>query len=467
MKKKRRLLNKESEEAIQNHKNLNMTFVKGLKDRLGEAFSDFLIAYDDKPSRGIMLNLNKISCHQFEKSAPFKVSPVPWARGGYYLEEDFDLARHPYYHAGLYYIQEPSAMLPVSMLFFGDKTSEGAPAESERAKCRLFLDACSAPGGKSVQALNYMKNGILISNEINDKRIKAVIRNLEKCGKAEIVIIKGDANNLGELPKYCSHILLDAPCSGEGSFRKDPQLLKSYKTRGPEFYVDIQRDLISSVFIGGARAVYSSCTFSKKENEEQIEEFLKGGAQLLNQKLLMPHVERGEGHFSALLQLNGDDKLDFPANDIALNLDASLEKYFNEFCEKYLLDNSCLGIKSGERELYSINNKLFLKPQNIKSHWLVGKDIVRLGLYLGEVGKHFEPSQAFAYFLEPQSFKNNLDFDMNDYRAIKYLKGESLNDYASLEGYILVSVDGYSLGFAKVDNGVFKNLYDRNRRILK
>lgn len=433
-------------------------YLRNMKQLLTDEYDLYLDSFNNDRVYGLRINTNKISVKDFLQINPFNLKPIPWTDDGFYFDEKDKPSKHPYYYAGLYYIQEPSAMLPAQVL----------PIEEND----IVLDACAAPGGKSSKLSNKLnKTGLLISNDISVSRAQVLLKTLESQGISNAYVIAEDINDLN-LYETFDKILIDAPCSGEGMFRKEPDLIKSWIERGNEYYSDIQKTIIKKALTllkPGGKMVYSTCTFSKIEDEDVVEYALsicpelkvlpinkcEGFVSGLTEKTkncvrLYPHKINGEGHFVALLQ-KGENK--------------TSNKQINNICklpEDDFFSSINKEFKNGTFVLRQ--DKLYFEP-NIKIN-IKGLRILRSGLYLGEY-KHnkFEPSEALALALRKDEYNNILNFDLKDERVIKYLKCETLDvkdKYVS--GYVLVCVDNYPLGFGKVDKGILKNKFPGNYR---
>ena len=439
--------------------NLPEQYQANMKELLQDEYKSYLDSFNNDRVYGLRINTNKISVKDFLKINPFNLKPIPWTDDGFYFEESDKPSKHPYYYAGLYYIQEPSAMLPAQVLPIDDND--------------IVLDACAAPGGKSSKLANKLNNtGLLISNDISVSRAQVLLKTLESQGISNFYVMAEDINNLNNLNETFDKILIDAPCSGEGMFRKEPDLIKSWLEKGNEYYANIQKQIIEkalSLLKPEGKLVYSTCTFSKLEDEDVIEYALSICPNLKvlpinkypgfmpgitknteNCVRLYPHKINGEGHFVALLQKEGIKELNTVVENIA---EVANDTFFNNINKQY---------KNGSF-IYR-QDKLYFEPNiNINTK---GLRVLRSGLYLGEY-KHnkFEPSQALALSLNKQEYKNILNFNLEDDRVIKYLKCETLDVKDKyVEGYVLVCVDDYPLGFGKVDKGILKNKYPANYR---
>lgn len=441
---------------------LPKNYIQQMKELLKDDFEAYMQSFEQERYYGLRINTNKISVEDFLKISPFQLKPIPWADNGFYYQGDQKPAKHPYYYAGLYYLQEPSAMLPAQVL----------PIEEGE----YVLDTCAAPGGKSTELAAKLQNtGLLLSNDISTSRCQGLIKNVELSGSYNTWVCSEDLVDLSKRFKETfDKILVDAPCSGEGMFRKEPHLISSWQERDDTYYPPIQKDILScavDMLKPGGKIVYSTCTFSIKENEEVIQDVLQRHSDLYLVPIskmpgfasgvgmeecvrLYPHKIKGEGHFVALLQKEGD-----ATKKICKKENISLPESFKEFLQMCSFDFSkgCFSIK---------NDKIIWSPQQLseQKRWR----LLRSGLICGEIKKnHFEPSQAFALALKKEEFKNTADLSVDDPGVIKYLKGETIDikdQDTTSKGWILVCVDGYPLGFGKIDKGIIKNKYAKGWR---
>lgn len=445
------------------------TFTARMQQMLGSEFPDFLASYDQPRNYGLRVNTLKLTPEQFRAVSPFGLEPVPWTPEGFYISEHDRPAKHPYYHAGLYYIQEPSAMITVSVL---------DPQPGDRV-----LDLCAAPGGKSTQiAAKLAGRGVLFTNDVNNQRIIALVRNLEMFGAKNYVILNELPSRLAErFTGYFDKIVIDAPCSGEGMFRKDPFAVKSWGEFSVEKCVNMQKSIlkhVSTMLRPGGHVVYSTCTFAPEENEARIDELLKkhpefelvdikpfpgidyghpewaDAAEQLNKSLrLWPHKVRGEGHFVALLRKKDgpEPELDrfipeAPPAESLIDFTDFVRDTLNILPEEFINDR-----------LIQHHSRLYIIPQDIPK--LNGLKVIRPGWLLGEVKKNrFKPVTPFALALKKQNAARALDFSSKSDEVIRYLKGETLN-ITGERGWNLVCVDGYPLGWAKQLKDMLNNYY--------
>lgn len=437
-------------------------YIQQMKELLKDDFEAYMQSFEKERYYGLRVNTNKISVKDFLKISPFTLEPIPWTDNGFYYSGDQKPAKHPYYYAGLYYLQEPSAMLPAQIL----------PIEVNE----FVLDTCAAPGGKSTELASKLHNtGLLLSNDISTSRCQGLIKNLELFGAYNTWVSSEDLVDLSKrFVETFDKILVDAPCSGEGMFRKEPHLIHSWIERDDTYYPPIQKEILSSavrMLKPGGMLVYSTCTFSVKENEEVVQDILdrysdlhlvpipkfpgfSSGIHMEECVRLYPHKIKGEGHFVALLQKEGK-----ASQKIFKNKSSALPESFKEFLNVCSFDFSkgCFSIKK---------DKIIWSPQQLpeQTKWR----LLRSGLICGEIKKnHFEPSQALALALKKDQFKNIADLPIDDVRVIKYLKGETI-DIKDLDtkskGWILVCVNGFPLGFGKIDKGIIKNKYAKGWR---
>lgn len=449
---------------------LSEEYLNRMRDLLGEEeFSAYLKSFDEERLYGLRVNTAKVTPEAFPELVSWDLKPVPWIPNGFYYEGTERPAKDPYYYAGLYYLQEPSAMTPAMLL----------PVEpGDRV-----LDLCGAPGGKSTElGVKLAGKGVLISNDISNSRAKALLKNLELWGISNICVTSETPDKLADVfGPWFDKILIDAPCSGEGMFRKDDDMVKSYEERGPEYYSEIQKEITDQavrMLAPGGLLLYSTCTFSRCEDEEIICHILEnhqemelirlplfegasGGIGLDGCIRLFPHKIKGEGHFISLLRKNGGgaertaaDSREHsrmePQGKKALALPTELTDFLALMNREF--DGSRIMIK---------NDSVYYLPEN----FVPAKELryLRTGLLLGELkNKRFEPGQALAMTLHAEEFRQTISWKKEDDRVIRYLKGETISltpEEGPVKGWCLVCVDGYPLGFAKGTGMALKNKY--------
>ena len=449
---------------------LSEEYLNRMRDLLGEEeFSAYLKSFDEERLYGLRVNTAKVTPEAFPELVSWDLKPVPWIPNGFYYEGTERPAKDPYYYAGLYYLQEPSAMTPAMLL----------PVEpGDRV-----LDLCGAPGGKSTElGVRLAGKGVLISNDISNSRAKALLKNLELWGISNICVTSETPDKLADVfGPWFDKILIDAPCSGEGMFRKDDDMVKSYEERGPEYYSEIQKEITDQavrMLAPGGLLLYSTCTFSRCEDEEIICHILEnhqemelirlplfegasGGIGLDGCIRLFPHKIKGEGHFISLLRKNGggaertaagsrERSRTEPQGKKASALPTELTDFLALMNREF--DGSRIMIK---------NDSVYYLPEN----FVPAKELryLRTGLLLGELkNKRFEPGQALAMTLHAEDFRQTISWKKEDDRVIRYLKGETISltpEEGPVKGWCLVCVDGYPLGFAKGTGMALKNKY--------
>lgn len=447
---------------------LPLSYTEKMKNLLKEEYEEYIKSFDEPSYQGLRANTLKISPQELKEKLKINLEPIAWCETGFYYEKDVRPAKSPYYNAGLFYIQEPSAMSTGAMLPI---------EEGDRV-----LDICAAPGGKSTQvAAKLGKTGVLISNDISATRCKALLKNIEVFGLSNAIVINESPEKLAKKFKgYFNKIIVDAPCSGEGMFRKDKDTIKSWEEHKTEFCCSLQKEILKyakEMLDFGGIIAYSTCTFAPEENEQIINDFLlenqedfeildfdkttgfeKGRADwvkgeniisdIYKSGRLWPYKVKGEGHFLCLLRKKGVpikpevEKIK-PVNKEKLK---DLVEFFETFLNIPVFEN----IEIHGSSVFSI-------PDGINLDRL---RVVRSGFYLGELKtKRFEPSQAFAMALKKEDAKLNITFKIDEPNLIRYLKGESIQAENKKDGWYLICLEEYPLGWGKVVKGRLKNKY--------
>lgn len=417
-----------------------------------EEFSAFLSSYDRPAQRGLRINTLKIDPGTFVGISPFSLSPVPWEKNGFYVTEE-KIGRHPYHFAGLYYSQEPSAMSVVPLL-------EVQPGER-------VLDLCAAPGGKSTQIAQALQGkGLLVSNEIEPSRASVLSQNIERLGIVNAVVLNSSPALLEKkLPGFFDKILVDAPCSGEGMFKKNAkEAAENWSEENVAACAARQREILHSaaqMLSGGGRLVYSTCTFAPEEDEEQVSSFLAEHPDfsLITQKKLYPHEVDGEGHFYAVFQKT--EGACPGVKGTQGNLTAKEKELFLSFCRDNLSEKGLRFVEDGT--LYRAGTMLYRLPD--EPFHLDRLPVLRAGIRLGEFLKNrFEPNHSWAMSLTGDGVKRTVSLSVEE--CEKYLRGETLSaDTAN--GWCLVCVGDYPLGWGKTTGGVVKNHYPKGLRLMK
>lgn len=463
---------------------LPAAFKERMKSLLRESYEDFIASYGHDPHGGIRVNTLKISVDDMLELSPWQLKPIPWCGTGFYTGPGDRPGKHPYYHAGLYYIQEPSAMAPVELLGVkpGDKV----------------LDLCAAPGGKSTQiAAKLQGEGLLVSNDLNQERTKALAKNLELYGVRNGVVLQEHPERIAaSFPAFFDKILVDAPCSGEGMFRKDEDMVRQWTSDSPDKYAAMQRDILKSaagMLKPGGRIVYSTCTFSPEENEAIIAEFLMEHAhfrveppaasgmfapgetgwirehmaepdkipdevleQAKHTARLWPHLIEGEGHFVAVLQHDGSETDEPGVLRAAIGGRPAEGERLNGK-GKHKPERNAGALKKGKAAKKSAATDQTAAPleaygQFLRDHLaftpdgftivfgqhvyqsplppgaLDGLKVVRPGWYMGDAKNgRFVPAHPLATALHPREFCRVLQLSSESGEAVRYLKGETLD----------------------------------------
>ncbi len=476
--------------------NLPEAFQSKLKMILKEDYDNYLAGFQREYGQTLRVNRLKTEPADLfrrfvlrkQENEPVSPKAVPWCDTGFYVDSQERISMHPYYAAGLYYIQEPSAMAPASFLPVrpGDRV----------------LDLCAAPGGKSTALVGKMQGeGVLISNDISASRCKALLKNIELAGVKNVMVTCENPETLAKYySEYFDCILVDAPCSGEGMFRRDPSMIKNWSEEEVERYSEIQKEITvqaAKMLRPGGYLMYSTCTYSPEEDEQIVESLLLDGSFDLCELPLFPGVSEGlpeysaskseelkkcrrfwnhrvdgEGQFAALLRKNNGDlyagqtseqdnryghNFDPQSSDLGNNRRGRNSKVTPEFAA-FMSDISW---KIDPARLFRQQERLFYLP----SEDVLRKKIrfVRTGLYLGDCKKNrFEPSQAFAMALKESEYANPFSMTADDERVERYLRCETIqisSEKKVKDGWVLICVDHFPLGWGKAKNGVIKNKY--------
>lgn len=505
-------------------------FLERMQNMLGEEYPAFLESLSGKRYRALRLNPLKTRIQEGKEKLPFALSPVPWTKNGFYYEEEEQPGKHPYHEAGLYYIQEPSAMAPVPCLM-EERTSAAAIPEQqedvsaavipeqqeehvsaavmpeqqeEHVSSERILDLCAAPGGKSTQIAEYMRGrGMLITNEIHPQRAKILSENIERMGISNAIVLNETPESLSKkFIAFFDRILVDAPCSGEGMFRKNDNAGEEWSEENVALCAERQDgilDCAATMLKPGGRLVYSTCTFAPAEDEGSVSRFLEAHPDfyLEKEERLMPHKVKGEGHFLAVLHREGGQLSSAATAGTEKSLALKDCKEFLDFA-KEALTIPVEELTAG-KILLRFGEQLYLAPAETPS--LRGLKVLRPGLHLGTVKKNrFEPSHALALFLKKEQVVNGINLAGDGTAVRKYLEGQTLTigagcdvemadiitrgrtaaeqadtitregrsagqaDVSMPKGWCLVCVDGYSLGWGKAAGAVLKNHYPKGLR---
>ena len=426
-------------------------FVNRMRFQLGNELSAFLHALEEPPVRGIRLNSLKLTA---ATSVYTKQQRIPWAENGYYLPAESDAGASILHAEGAFYIQEPGAMIPAAVL-------NALPGEK-------ILDLCAAPGGKSTQIACAMRGcGLLVCNEPVPKRAQILSGNIERMGLPNTVVTCAMPDQLAESwPEGFDAVLVDAPCSGEGMFRRDPETRKEWTKEKASGCAERQREILAAaarLVRPGGRLIYSTCTYNPEENEVNAKWFtecftdfqsfpfsLPGIEAPDGMYTCYPHVLAGEGQFVAAFRKDGK-KASLLPEDRTLRRPTKAEE--DTFRSSF----------PALPEATHVFGKTMISMKQLPE--LKGIKTLRAGLHLGEVrGKIAIPDHAAAMcFNVPDMQTEELSPD----HAVKYMGGETIPGDA--EGWTLLKYQGLVIGWGKGSEGVIKNHYPkglRNQRLI-
>ncbi len=467
---------------------LPVAFLDRMKDMLGSDFHAFEESFSKDKYQALRMNALKQNIDgSFATDGAEKVMaqvarlfPVPWSENGYYYEKEDQPGKHPFHEAGVYYIQEPSAQSVVELL-------EVTPGER-------VLDLCAAPGGKSTQIGAKLRGkGFLLCNEYVANRAKILSENIERMGIGNACVTNESPDKLAEMfPGYFDKILVDAPCSGEGMFRKNEVASEEWSPENVELCARRQAQILDAaagMLCPGGRLVYSTCTFAPAENEESIRSFLQrhtefklvsvnkekiptddchGFGDMSGTLRLWPHRVKGEGHFAAVMEKVGDRaQRRNPVNGFAKGISEKEVFAFGEFCRENLkikgMDSlgEAVGLQ-GPLQYMTFGDNLYAVSVELPA--LKGMKVLRPGLHLGELKKNrFEPSHALALAIRPSFAKYVWNMDAESAEARAYINGQTFPAEGE-KGWYLICADGFGLGWGKLAGGMMKNHYPKGLR---
>lgn len=448
--------------------NLPVEFENNMKNLLKGDYDSYINCLQENAKRGFRVNQNYVKIEDFERFFDYPYEKISGFRGYYKLLTEEKLGNTIFHHLGMIYLQEPSSMLAAMCLDVKEGDS--------------VLDLCSAPGGKGSQIIEKNKTGEVVLNEVVRKRANVLLSNVERQGFKNAIITSLNPSILSKyLPNHFDKILVDAPCSGEGMFRKEPETILEWNKGLPEYNHLRQMEILEEadkMLKEGGTLVYSTCTFNVEENERTVFEFVhKFGYEIVpvdsfvqekttegykyNQdKNLMltrrcfPQGGFGEGQFIAKMikksANNCEKSAKYSKNALISRVDM---KIVNSFIEETMSDKPS--------KLYQLGENIFIYDKEFK----VFDGIVSLGVNLGRIEKgrlipHHQLFKAYG-----NSFKNKLKLDLKDERVGKYIQGNEIECDRGLKGYVSVFAGGVPLGGGKADGmGRLKNLYPKGLR---
>lgn len=447
-------------------KKLPTEFLQRMESLLGDGYNDFISSYDLLPVRAFRVNTNKISISDFEKINPFGKEKIPYTQNGYYLDYE-KVGNHPYHHAGLIYVQEPAAMAPAECIDINPNWT--------------VLDMCASPGGKSTQLKNKLgQNGLLVSNEIIPSRCKILTGNIERLGLENTVTTCMDTDKLAKtFPKSFDLIMVDAPCSGEGMFRKDDVAINEWSVDNVNMCAKRQSEILENavkLLKDGGYIIYATCTFSLEENEMTVDSFLQNHPEFeilpvketvakytsdgiffdgCNEKNInyarrfYPHIAKGEGQFMAVLHNTKSSNNLYKPNVKEQKIENTVFEFLDDCLSEYKKENV---------RMYNGNPVYFTPDFEVKDGTAFS-----CGITIGELKKNYIlPHHQFFMGLG-KYFKRKIELSVDSEEIIKYLHGEEI-EVNCANGWAVVTVNDCSLGGVKVVNGKAKNHYPKGLR---
>ncbi|MBQ3108531.1 MAG: RsmF rRNA methyltransferase first C-terminal domain-containing protein [Clostridia bacterium] len=417
---------------------------------LGEAAPAFFAQYECAPKKGLRVNTLKMDAERLRALLPYETEPLSLLPEGFLLPGETEgIGKHPLHLAGAFYLQEPSAMSALALL---------APKPGMRV-----LDLCAAPGGKSTGIAARLKGeGLLVSNEIVSSRAKILAHNLDRMGVTNAAVTSLRPDGVEKIfPQYFDAVVVDAPCSGEGMFRKDEGAIAEWTPEHVKACAARQSLILESAqtcLAPGGRLVYSTCTFAPEENEGVVEAFLAAHPEfsLVEQHRYYPHEFPGEGHFAALLVKSGEPSR---KKEEPFPYKPCKEKAYTDFMQETFEE-----VLNGKPALLA-NNMVMLLPDGLPKGNAAWNPLCA-GVRAGEVKKgRFEPSHSLfmAAGMRPRRV---VELGEEPERLAKYLAGETLSVAESLKGYCAVTCHGLALGFGKAVSGTLKNHLPKGLRVL-
>lgn len=432
-------------------------------------YSEFCNLQQQLYYRGIRVNTLKCTTSKLTELLCVKLSPSPFSKDCFYIPfETQGIGSNPLHHAGAYYVQEPSASCAVTLL-------DPQPGQ-------IILDLCAAPGGKSTQIAALLKgDGLLWSNEIIKNRAIILMSNIERMGIKNAVVSSCSPKQLCEnLCGFFDKILVDAPCSGEGMFRKDETAIQEWSTEHTVSCMERQLNILDSAakaLKDGGTLVYSTCTFSQYENEGVIERFLQvhpeftlqpanvtfGRPSLNGGAVRIYPMDGGEGHFAAKL-IKHESSTGTTALAPFIPTKDKTEKEILQNTENML--KSIYKVNPFSDRLRVVSGNVLALPKLLPS--IRGCGVLRCGVRLAQVKKNrVEPDHSMFMASSANDFYSTADFDVNSQQIKKFLHGEEIPVATGTKGYTAVCVNGITVGFGKASNGTLKNKYPKGLRTVK
>ncbi len=453
--------------------NLPTQYENRMKTLLGEDFEAYKKVLEEEPIKAFRVNTDKISLEDFKKINPFKSEKIPYVENGFYLYDE-KTGNHPFHHAGMIYIQEPGAMVPAQCIDIKEDWK--------------ILDMCAAPGGKSTQLKNKLgENGLLVSNEIIPSRCKILTGNIERLGLKNCITTCLDTSRLADkFPHTFDLIMVDAPCSGEGMFRKEEIAVSEWSEENIKKCAVRQREILENAvkcLKDGGYIIYATCTFSLEENEMLVDSFLKAhpefelvpvkdivrentsdgvffdGCECKNinfARRFYPHKNKGEGQFAAVLKNTLTDTVRVTKKKESKKVSDKVDSVVFQFLDDTLIsyDKSAVRMYNG-------------KPVYLSSNIDIEKGVAfSCGVTIGEIKKNYILPHHQFFMAMGKDFKRKIELTADCDEIMRYLHGEEISAECE-KGWAVVTVNNCSLGGVKVADGKAKNHYPKGLRLLK
>ncbi|NLM55137.1 MAG: hypothetical protein GX195_09425 [Firmicutes bacterium] len=440
---------------------LPQEFLHKMAGLLGEDYPAFAASLAGTSCQGLRINTLRVSVGDFLSLSPWDLTPIPWCSTGFYYRESDRPGKHIYHFAGMYYIQEPSAMAVAEYV---------APQPGE-----WVLDLAAAPGGKTTHLAALMGGkGLIVANEVHRGRAQVLAQNVERLGIPNVIVTNEQPQRLAQyFPRQFDRVLVDAPCSGEGMFRKNPAARGEWSPAHAFSCAERQLRILESVpglLRPGGWFVYSTCTFSPEENEGVVSRFLAehpdfyvehaprgsgvepgrpdwvaGPEELARTVRFWPHRLAGEGHFIAVLRRREGTEPRRPSSE------ADRAKDYLDY--RSVIENILSRVPQGRP--VKVGHQLYLMPADTPE--LAGLKVIWPGLHVGTFKKdRFEPAHGLSRILRAEDVRRVVDFPCDAPQLARYLRGEAL-PWDGPDGWYLVAVNGFGLGWAKLVKGVLKN----------
>ncbi len=453
--------------------NLPLEYQNEMKKLLKDGYDEFIKCYDKPCFKGIRINTLKVDEKKFREIFPFKIKKTNFSKNSFYLEEDIkSIGNLPLHHAGAFYVQEPSASSAVTIL-------DPRPGDK-------ILDLCAAPGGKSTQiAAELDGKGLLWSNEIIKSRAQILLSNIERMGVRNAVVSSCHPEVLcKKLEGFFDKVLVDAPCSGEGMFRKNPLAIEEWSKEHVKMCAKRQLSILNvaaQALKKNGVMVYSTCTFSIEENEQVIYNFLRENKNFELEEIICDfgrpamHIDAtmeqidakgarrvfpqdgGEGHFIA--RLRRKDEMPKRIREFAYKRGKNRDNKVGEDIFSKTFNRAVYGV------IEAINDKWLILPSNLPD--ISGLNVIRAGVLLAEKrGSAVEPAHAVFMAAKPWELNSKIELKARSNEILAYLKGEEIFISEDVSGYVGVCVDGLTTGFGKAVNGRLKNKYPKGLRML-